>query len=245
MDISEENSGKDEKIKELKEKLKAKKEECQQYKQEMINHSVVKRWQIGEYLHDHLAQQLSSVKILTNILKEKLLKQKSDLSAKCDEIIKIVDKSAQEVRNLSHDVIPVKVEEKGERQVFDDLRKQTEIQHDVNCILETDKVVQKINRDVIENLYNIAQEAIKNAVVHGEAANIKILLIEEDQQLHLQIIDDGKGFDSDSIKKGSGITIMKHRTTEMDGDFKIEDAEEAAFTICVTCSLPLENITGD
>lgn len=231
--------------KKLKEKLREKVEEAKLYKKELADNSVIERWKIGKYLHDNLAQQLISAKIAISSLKVNL--SKDDLVTTCDEVISIVDESIQEVRNLSHDIIPMDVEKEGSAQAFDYLRNQAEKQHGINCKLETGKILDKINRrKVATNLYNIAQEAIKNAVIHGEAKNIKIALIEHKEQLYLHIKDDGKGFDPSEIQGGSGITIMKHRTEEMGGTFKIKKVKDSdEYTTCVTCSLPLESLSEE
>lgn len=246
MSISQGFSKKDEKIKKLEEELKEREEECYRYKRELVNNSVMERWKIGEYLHDNLAQQLTSAKILISLVKDQLKKKAPDLMGDCKEILNIIEESAREVRNLSHDIIPMDVEKEGVSEAFKYLKKQAENQHGVKCTLETGKMLDKINRrEVATNLYNIAQEAIKNAVVHGEANKIKITIIEQGKQLFLQIDDDGQGFGPEDKKKGRGITIMKHRSEEMGGEFEIKDSKDTDFTTCVSCSLPLKKIGSE
>lgn len=225
---------------ELRERLENREEQIQQYKKDLANNSVVERWQIGKYLHDNLAQQLLSVKITISILKDELSNQ--NIKDTYQEMINILDKSIDEVRDLSHDIIPMNVETEGVGQAFKHLKEQAEKQYGINCKLETEnKLLHKINRrQVATNLYHIAQEAIKNAVTHGEANNIKVALIEHDQQLYLHIKDDGKGFESTSGKSGMGTAIMKHRTEKMGGQLKIREAkEDSKYHTLVTCTIPL------
>lgn len=228
----------------LREKLKKIEAENKLYKKELKESSVIQRWKIGKYLHDNLAQQLTSAKISISLLKEELASE--DMKTACEEIKDIINESIREVRDLSHDIIPMDVEKSGAGDAFEYLQKRVERRHDVNCKLEADKTLGKINRrEVATNLYHIAEEAIKNAIVHGEAENIKIVLTERDEQLYLQIQDDGIGFDSADLKKGRGILIMKHRSEEMGGNLRIQDSEENEFTTCVTCSLPLDALKKD
>lgn len=232
------------KYEKLKVKLKQKDEKIYRYKQELANSSVVERWKVGKYLHDNLAQQLTSAKISISLLKRKLTKE--NLTKICEEILDIIDESVDEVRNLSHDIIPMDVEKEGVGQAFLYLKKQAERQHKVNCILETGEILNKINRrEVATNLYHIAQEAIKNSVNHGQAQNIKLALIEHDNKLYLHVKDDGKGFNTENGESGMGITIMKHRMEEMDGSLRIKDAKETDYTTCVTCTLPLKALSED
>lgn len=230
---------------ELVQKLESKDVKIQRYEKELAQGSVVERWKIGKYLHDNLAQQLTSAKISISLLKEKLSKE--NLAEVCEEILEILNESINEVRDLSHDIIPMDVEKEGVGEAFNHLKLQTEKQHGVNCVLETEqRILEKIKRrKVATNLYHITQEAIKNAVIHGEAKNIKIVLIEHEQQLYLHIKDDGKGFETmDEKQSGMGLTIMKHRAEEMGGQLRIKKTKENKYNTLVTCSLPLEAIRG-
>lgn len=231
-------------IKRLQEELEKKDEKIQQFYKQLASSSVVERWKIGKYLHDNLAQELTSAKISIILLRNELTRE--HLVTACDEIVNIIDESIGEVRDLSHDIIPIDVEEEGIAEAFNHLKFQTEKQHGVSCILETDEILKKINRrEVATNLYNIAQEAIKNAINHGEAENIKIVLIEHDQKLYLHIKNDGKRFDPENRNSGMGIMIMKHRAEEMGGILRIKNAQESEYITCVSCILSFKSLTGD
>lgn len=247
MVLSGRNSGDRKELEKLKDeyekltqKLKEKDDKIEHFKKELANGSVIERWKIGKYLHDNLAQQLTSAKISIDLLKSKLTKE--NLTEACEEILEILNMSINEVRDLSHDIIPMNVEKEGVGQAFDHLRQQTERQHGISCTLETDEILYKINsREVATNLYHITQEAIKNAINHGQARNIKIVLIEHEHQLYLHVKDDGIGFESENKNGGMGLTIMKHRTEEMGGRFRIKKAkEESQYNVVVTCSIPMK-----
>ncbi|PAU95567.1 hypothetical protein CK503_00430 [Aliifodinibius salipaludis] len=230
-----------EKNKKLKEKLKIQEEKNRKYKKALANKSLIERWKIGTYLHDDLAQQLASAKISVCILRDELSKE--NLSEICNEIINIIDESLREVRDLSHDIIPLDVEKEGVEKALNHLKRQVENQHNIKCRLQTDEILHKINsRKVATNLYHITQEAIKNAINHGKANNIKIVLIEHEQQLYLHVKDDGSGLDSKNGSGGMGITIMKHRAEVIGGSLRIKDAKEDGYSTCVTCTLPLESL---
>lgn len=220
------------------------KEEIERYKQELTNNSVIERWQIGQYLHDNLAQNLSSVKITLSLLSNKLSRE--DEKSTCDKVIDIIGECINEVRNLSHDILPMNVKKEGVGKAFDHLKEQAESQYGVNCIVEKREILDKINcREVATNLYHIAQEAIKNAVVHGKAENIEIYFIENDSKLHIHIQDDGKGFDPANKDHGMGITIMQYRAEELGGALKIKESNDDNYSTCVICYLPVESLTGE
>lgn len=234
---------KDTEIKRLKKKLKVATQKCRHYKDEMVNISVMERWKLGKYLHDDLAQKLTYLKITISYAREKLANSKSEVISEIDKALKIIDEGANEVRNLSHDIIPVNVEKEGIRETFEYLTEQTKEKHRVNCVLEAGEILQKINcRKSATNLYHITQEAIKNAVIHGDADNIKIHVFKHGDHMHLHIKDDGRGFDNSEKKTGMGLTIMKHRAEEMGGTFSIRNPDDEDYTTCVICIVPLDKL---
>lgn len=242
--LDESNESLVKKLEEKDEEIQSYKEEIQRYKKELANNSIIERWQIGQYLHDNLAQDLSSAKITLSLLRNELSRE--DLISTCDKVIDMVGECINGVRNLSHDILPMDVKKEGVGQAFDHLKEQAENQYGINCIVEKKVILDKIKRrEVATNLYHIAQEAIKNAVVHGEAENIKIYFIENDTNLHLHIKDDGKGFHPADENNGMGITIMRYRAEELGGALKIKEAEDDNYTTCVICYLPLESLTRE
>ncbi len=243
--LIEEKSLKDEELEEIKKKLKEAIKKNQKYKDEMVESSIFERWKIGKYLHDDLAQTLVSAKMMVSQLKNKFTGYKNDIAAEVNDIVHVIDESIRGTRDLSHDIIPIDVKEEGISQALRLLEVQTKRRENVNITLETDEVIDKINNRVVAtNIYHIAQEAIKNAVNHGEAKNIKIAVIEHERKLYLHVKDDGKGFDFSNKTEGMGINIMKHRTEEMGGSFRIgrEKTEVENYNTCVTCKLPVEII---
>jgi signal transduction histidine kinase len=62
------------------------------------------------------------------------------------------------------------------------------------------------------NLYRIAQEAVNNAVKHGQAKNISIGLGAVEDEVTLTVKDDGIGFsDTSNASSGMGLHIMNYR----------------------------------
>lgn len=67
------------------------------------------------------------------------------------------------------------------------------------------------------NLYRIAQETLTNILKYAAAKQVYIELSAKS----LKISDDGKGFDSDKVKKGYGLHNMEARAKEMNANFEL------------------------
>lgn len=84
------------------------------------------------------------------------------------------------------------------------------------------------------NVVRIVQEAVTNAIKHGEAKSIKIISKEAEGRWKLEITNDGKGFDHNELKetdKGNGLQNMKQRAEESGFDISIESGEDKRTSI--------------
>ena len=69
--------------------------------------------------------------------------------------------------------------------------------------------------------YRIAQEALTNAVRHGEADHVSVVLARDPSGLRLVVTDDGTGFDPRTASGGVGLHSMRERAAELGGSFAL------------------------
>jgi PAS domain S-box-containing protein len=75
-------------------------------------------------------------------------------------------------------------------------------------------------------LYQIAQEALNNALKHAHAGQVHVRLHLGDAETHLEIQDDGVGFDLAAAQAGGGLGLpgMRERLQELGGRLEINTA---------------------
>jgi signal transduction histidine kinase len=121
---------------------------------------------------------------------------------------------------------------------LEQLKIKTEKLYNVDCNLKYDSNVDIEDADTIQHIYRIAQEAVRNAVIHGNADVVEILLEQSEDGHSIIISDNGHGF-SQSIKEstdvGIGITTMKYRAQLLGGRLKIDETGNG---VRVTCIIP-------
>ncbi|WP_441000827.1 CheR family methyltransferase [Fodinibius sp. SL11] len=240
-------------LKKAEQELKEEIERSENLQKQILSNSLAERWELGEYLHDNLGQILATIKIMIYELKNELTgsgdnKISPRLNDIISEIKNLIDLEVDNIRNLSHDIIPIDVEQEGVSHAFNLLMRRSQEVHEIKCILETDGVLDEItNRELSTNLYHITQEAIKNASIHGEAKRIRVDIKKEDDQLYLQIKDDGKGFTPEETNsEGMGLQIMHHRVELLDGTLTIKRLPDSdKFSTSVECTFPIKMISAD
>jgi signal transduction histidine kinase len=154
------------------------------------------------------------------------------------EITEHIKEADQYARDLSHGLIPVDVESSDPSALPEALRRlstNAERLFDVTCEFQEVESAHVQDNTTATHLYRIAQEAVNNAVRHGEASRIRLLLAAGDDQLRLQVRDDGSGFDADNTTEadGMGVHIMNYRARIIGGTLDIHsDPGEGTVVTC-------------
>jgi signal transduction histidine kinase len=88
------------------------------------------------------------------------------------------------------------------------------------------------------HLYRIAQEAVNNAMRHGQATEILITLSAGNGRGTLIIEDDGLGIpESSPNHSGMGLQIMNYRARMIGGSLRLQNGKNHG--TAVTCTFPL------
>ncbi len=82
-----------------------------------------------------------------------------------------------------------------------------------------------------KNIYLFSKEAINNAVKYSNGSNIFFSMLKKDDIVALEIKDDGKGFNRNSIVKGNGLINMEARAAELNAALDVQS--ETGMGTCI------------
>jgi signal transduction histidine kinase len=74
------------------------------------------------------------------------------------------------------------------------------------------------------NLFAAAREALRNAITHGQPKHARLLLCYEPEQIRLEVIDDGVGFEPGEVRLAGGhygLLGMRERMEQMGGSLRL------------------------
>jgi two-component system sensor histidine kinase UhpB len=97
----------------------------------------------------------------------------------------------------------------------------------------------QLENELAISAYRIIQEALSNVMKHAGAtqAQVSLVLSNSDGMLHIEVSDDGAGFDTGTASAGIGIIGMRERVYALNGTIAfISDSENGTV---VTITLPL------
>jgi len=190
---------------------------------------------IGQELHDGISQELAGLSLVVDALAKQLkeLPHQAELAAK---VVAGLQRLEQQARALARGLVPVDVDPEGLRVALEELTNRTREQSDVSCTFESTGAPQVPDAVSATHLLRIAQEAVNNALRHGDAKNIHIALQAQANTLTLTVRDDGSGLPEPPYKgKGLGIRIMRNRASVIGGTLTIAPVEGGG--TLVTCML--------
>lgn len=174
---------------------------------------------IGHDLHDGLGQELTGISMLSVALAEQLRAGGSPAATEANQLADLMQDSLRHTRDLARGLCPVDLEDEGLAATLQRLAERVSRLPGVVCKFRQHGSV-ALPTAAATHLFRIAQEAISNALRHGQARNIGVLLTIHDDQLALEIADDGPGFAADA-PAGMGLRLMRHRAETIGGALQI------------------------
>ncbi|MBC9929362.1 tetratricopeptide repeat-containing sensor histidine kinase [Chitinophaga qingshengii] len=172
------------------------------------------RKRIAGELHDSIGGNLAAIKL-------QLSNQKGMNSL--ETLIRQVDDTYRQVRDLSHDLVPQKFSHTGFTELISGYIRQFDGAGNATITFHAfpGEEIDRIETTLKVEIYKIIQELITNAQKHSQASKIEIQLTRMDSTLQLLFEDNGQGFSVDTVKYGFGFQNIRERLKLFDGIFSI------------------------
>jgi PAS domain S-box-containing protein len=166
--------------------------EQKRLEQEVVEISDREKDRLGRDLHDGLCQNLAGIAALSTTLSRKLAGNEQ-AAADAAEISRLLNQAVAETRDLARGLSPVELERAGLCVALETFAANVRALFHVACALRCNRPAFRLRPDVERHLYRIAQEAVRNAVSHGQARRIRLTLRFDSGRGILAIADNGVG----------------------------------------------------
>ncbi len=186
-------------------------------------------------IHDTLAQSFTGI-----IMQMEALKTAPDLDSETmrtalNQIGDLARLGLSEARRSVQALRPAILETANFPQALRNLLRQVTAGTAIQTALHIEGTPDRLTAAIEENLLRIAQEALTNAMRHGQAQKITLFLLFEPEHIYLQISDNGHGFvPHSSLVAGFGIIGMQERTHNLGGRFYLVSQPGQGTEITVT-----------
>ncbi len=198
------------------------------------------RNRIGQDLHDDLCQHLAGLACLTRILECRLREAGRGEADAASDITAQLQQAMRKARAVAAGLYPASLQTEGLTCALQELAAQATSQHDVSVRLRAAKHFPPVSGQTAIHLYRITQEALNNALRHGHAKQVDVILGTRNRCGVLSVRDDGTGFPPDKLSGragGMGLHTMRYRASAIGGTLRIHNNRVRGST--VSCVYPL------
>jgi signal transduction histidine kinase len=183
------------------------------------------RW--ARELHDETLQSLSALRIALSGARRS--GDSDAIQGAVGQALEHLEEAIANLRSLITDLRPAALDELGAQAALEALAERSArqgVEVDVSVELGYEQAVKSEGHapELETAVYRIAQEALTNAIKHGNAKRAVIDIREEPGMVYLSVRDDGTGFDPDARAEGFGLLGMHERVALLGGELHIESA---------------------
>jgi signal transduction histidine kinase len=236
---------------ELKQEIEERKraeEHIRHLNQQLMKAQENERQRLSHDLHDHLAQDLSALKIGLDTLFANQSQEAPETRQRVSELSEMLRGIIFAIRNMAHHLGPAGLDQIGLVQTVlehcEEFSAKNAIK--VDCFA-TGIDESKLDFDTKVTLYRVVQEGLNNVKKHADAGHATIRLVGSFPNIILCIEDDGQGFDVQNRliaavnERRMGLWGMKERVALLQGKMKIESGPMRGTKILIEVPCKGEN----
>jgi signal transduction histidine kinase len=190
------------------------------------------RTRITRELHDSISQDLFSASLIAGGLR-KALPASSALRHQAESLELSLERTKREMRAMLLELRPVALEETCLAEALEELCRAYETRLGIAISASIDPV--RLDAPVEHAVLRVVQEALGNAVRHGEPGAVELRVTGDDGRVSVTVHDDGRGFDplATAGSHGMGLELMRGRVGELGGTVEVLSAPQRGTTVRV------------
>jgi signal transduction histidine kinase len=210
---------------------------------QVVSAQEMERQRIARELHDGVGQMLTALGLGLAAARDSLASDPERSFQQLDELKSMGTQVLHELQGLVTGLRPSVLDDLGLVPALRGLVQQFDKQPGLAVRLNVQGHSQRLQPEIETILFRISQEALTNAARHAQAENVEVVLTFEANSIVLQVVDDGRGFDPDSVlrtdhKRHWGLLGIEERVSLVGGTSQIHSHPGEGSTIYV--NIPLQ-----
>ena len=175
------------------------------------------RIRIAQELHDSVGGNLAAIKLQLN----------NSSYGKENEIKRInnqINDTYNQIRSISHNLLPKRFHQNNFCEFVEEYQNKVAEASNIKAYFSAHprKEINEIEEKILSEIYHIIQELITNTLKHAKASNIELQLNLIENLFSVIFEDNGKGFTIENNKDGIGLTNIRNRINNLNGDLQID-----------------------
>lgn len=179
------------------------------------------RQRLARSLHDAVSQTLYSTSVIAEALPLLWKRDPAQGEYHLSQLRRLTRGALAEMRTLLLALRPNNLIEADFNDLLHHLTEALQGKTHIEVALDIEET-HPLPEDVQTNLFFIAQEALNNVVKHAEASKVAVYYNSTRDQIELNVVDNGRGFDTAQVVPTSmGLGIMTERAEAVDASLQI------------------------
>ena len=207
------------------------------------------RTKVAREIHDDLGQVLTALKLNLDWVERKIgvpgaPVAPNELLDRVLESVEMTESAIQSVQRIATDLRPAALDNLGLLEALQEEARRFEARSSISCPLQLPPQQLSLSPETSTAIFRVFQEALTNVARHAEATVVQALLETRDDQVVLQLEDNGKGIGVEAIgdPRSMGLLGMTERASALGGHVAI--APVIPHGTRVTLQLPVK-VTPD
>ena len=197
--------------------LQARLEELQASRQRLVSAQDAERRRLERNLHDGAQQHLVALKVKLGLAEMLASKDPERARQTLVQLKADTDEALETIRDLARGIYPPLLAEKGLRTALESQARKATVPVSVAA-----GGIGRYSQEIEATVYFCVLEALQNVQKYAAATRVTVEVRESDGALTFDVIDDGRGFDAQTMRRGTGLTNMQDRLDALDGAVQIE-----------------------
>jgi signal transduction histidine kinase len=177
------------------------------------------RRRLERNLHDGAQQNLVALKVKLGLAESFAEKDPAKAKELVTQLKADADDALETLRDLARGIYPPLLADKGLAAALESQARKATLPVTVDA-----PGIGRYPQDIEAAVYFCCLEALQNVQKYAGAGTATVRLVENDGTLQFEVEDDGAGFDTSTVKKGSGLTNMSDRLDALGGAATIDSA---------------------
>ncbi|NLL04600.1 MAG: sensor histidine kinase [Clostridiaceae bacterium] len=210
------------------------------------------RQRVAREIHDGPAQSMSNIVLKAEICERLVDSEPTKAKKELKSLKTVVRETLKDVRKIIYNLRPMSLDDLGLIPTLQRYIHTFQEESKIAVNFKTKGVYEDIRPIISLTVFRLVQEAINNIKKHANATNVSINLEFLENELNLNILDDGNGFDTEelNIKKedinsGFGLYSMRERVELLKGKFEVDSTIGKGTRLSITVPLiPDEEVSN-
>jgi signal transduction histidine kinase len=214
----------------------------------IVNKEEEARHKLARDLHDGPTQDVAAIAMRLNFARLLVERDPGRAKSELERLEDLAHRTVKEIRSMLFTLRPIILETEGLVAALNQYAENLQDHEGLPIHVQAEEYQEGLDMETQGVVFAILEEAINNARKHAQASNIWVSLSVEQNLFLAYVIDDGSGFDVESVdsnysSRGSlGLINLRERAALVGGTLNIESAPGQGTRI--TLLVPMDDLAS-